>query len=67
VSRGGTLLVQYNQSVGAFNTGHYTPYPSTEANARVTVEEAPVEMLDPQNPIFNSPNLILSEDFEGWV
>src|SRR5437868_722613 len=67
VSRGGTLLVQYNQSVGAFNTGHYTPYPSTEANARVTIEEAPVEMLDPQNPIFNSPNLILSEDFEGWV
>ncbi len=46
VNRGGTLIVQYNQSVGAFNDGHYTPYPATEANVRVSVEEQPVEILD---------------------
>jgi hypothetical protein len=38
VNRGGTLIVQYNQGTGAFNDGHYTPYPATEANVRVSVE-----------------------------
>jgi LmbE family N-acetylglucosaminyl deacetylase len=67
VSRGGTLVVQYNQSYGAFNSGHYTPYPATLANQRVTVEEAPVEILDPQSPILNYPNKITAHDFDGWV
>lgn len=67
VSRGGTLVVQYNRSPQAFNAGHYTPYPATVANKRVTVEEAPVEMLDPQNPILNYPNKITQRDFDGWV
>jgi hypothetical protein len=39
VNRGGTLIVQYNQSTNAFNDGHYTPYPATAANVRVSVEE----------------------------
>jgi hypothetical protein len=67
VSRGGTLIVQYNQSYTAFNAGHYTPYPATEANQRVSVEEAPVDILDPQNPILNFPNKISARDFDGWV
>lgn len=67
VSRGGTLVAQYNQSIGAFNSGHYTPYPTTVANQRVTVEEAPVEFLDPQNSILNYPNKIGPHDFDGWV
>jgi LmbE family N-acetylglucosaminyl deacetylase len=67
VSRGGTLVVQYNRSPQAFNNGHYTPYPATVANKRVTVEEAPVEILDPQNPILNYPNKITQRDFDGWV
>src|SRR5260370_33203446 len=50
-NRGGTLIVQYNQSTNAFNEGHYTPYPATESNARVTVEEAPVEILAPNEPV----------------
>ncbi len=67
VNRGGTLIVQYNQSVGAFNDGHYTPYPATEANVRVSVEEQPVEILAPEERVFNWPNKITQKDFDGWV
>ena len=67
VNRGGTLIVQYNQSVGLFNEGHYTPYPATEANVRVSVEEQPVEILAPEEQVFNWPNKISQKDFGGWV
>ncbi|HEY7404414.1 MAG TPA: PIG-L family deacetylase [Candidatus Angelobacter sp.] len=67
VNNGGTLIVQYNQSVGLFNDGHYTPYPATAANLRVTVEEAPVEILAPEEQVFNWPNKITQRDFDGWV
>jgi LmbE family N-acetylglucosaminyl deacetylase len=67
VNRGGTLIVQYNQSTGAFNDGHYTPYPATEANVRVSVEEQPVEILAPEERVFNWPNKITQKDFDGWV
>lgn len=67
VSRGGTLVVQYNQSFSLFNAGHFTPYPATMANRRVSVEEAPVEILDPQSPVLNYPNKIAGHDFDGWV
>jgi LmbE family N-acetylglucosaminyl deacetylase len=67
VNNGGTLLVQYNASMGVFNAGHFTPYPATLAYDRVTVEEAPVKILDTENPIFRAPNSIGAEDFNGWV
>jgi LmbE family N-acetylglucosaminyl deacetylase len=67
VNRGGTLIVQYNQSTGLFNEGHYTPYPATEANVRVSVEEQPVEILAPEERVFNWPNKITQKDFDGWV
>ena len=67
VNRGGTLIVQYNQSVGLFNEGHYTPYPTTEANLRVSVEEQPVEIIAPEEQVFNWPNKISTKDFDGWV
>ncbi len=72
VEAGGRLVVQYNTlgSFGVpidFNSGKYTPYPATLNRARVSVEEAPVTILDPANPIFHSPNEITQKDFEGWV
>jgi LmbE family N-acetylglucosaminyl deacetylase len=67
VNRGGTLIVQYNQSVGLFNDGHYTPYPATAANLRVSVEEQPVTILAPDEQVFNWPNKISAKDFDGWV
>jgi LmbE family N-acetylglucosaminyl deacetylase len=67
INNGGTLIVQYNQSTSAFNDGHYTPYPATEANVRVSVEEQPVEILAPEEQVFNWPNKITQKDFDGWV
>lgn len=67
VKRGGTLIVQYNQSTGTFNEGHYTPYPATMSRERVSVEEQPVAILAPQERVFSYPNKITEKDFDGWV
>ena len=67
VSNGGTLVVQYNAGVGDFNAGHFTPYPADLSRARVSVEEAPVEILAPGDSVFHSPNEITQRDFDGWV
>jgi LmbE family N-acetylglucosaminyl deacetylase len=72
VQAGGRLVVQYNTlgytpAAGDFNSGKFTPYAATLSRTRVSVEEAPVTILDPANPIFHSPNEITQKDFEGWV
>jgi hypothetical protein len=72
VQAGGRLVVQYNTlgytaAAGDFNSGKFTPSPATLSRTRVSVEEAPVVILDPANPIFHSPNEITQKDFEGWV
>ena len=67
VSAGGTLVVQYNAGVGDFNAGKFTPYPAELSRARVSVEEAPVEILAPEDSVFHSPNTITARDFDGWV
>ena len=67
VSAGGTLVVQYNASVGDFNAGKFTPYPAELSRARVSVEEAPVEILAPEDSVFHYPNTIAAGDFDGWV
>jgi LmbE family N-acetylglucosaminyl deacetylase len=67
VSAGGTLVVQYETSPTDFNSGRFTPYPADLSRARVSVEEAPVEILAPQDSIFHYPNTITQDDFNGWV
>jgi len=67
VFAGGTLIVQYNASAADFNKGNFTPYHAQISRARVTVEEAPVEILAPEDGIFHSPNEITARDFDGWV
>jgi LmbE family N-acetylglucosaminyl deacetylase len=67
VSAGGTLVVQYNASWQDFNAGKFTPYPADLSRARVSVEEAPVEILAPQDSVFHYPNTITAHDFDGWV
>jgi hypothetical protein len=79
VQHGGTLLVQYNAATAAFNSGHYTPYPASLASNRggepntvresdrVTEEDAPVQLLAPQDAILRFPNQIKENDFQGWV
>ena len=77
VNNGGTLVVQYNRlddrrispSVAeAFD--HMGPYPfvlSQGNTERVTEEDAPVKILEPESPIVHSPNVIGPADFDGWV
>jgi LmbE family N-acetylglucosaminyl deacetylase len=67
VSAGGTLVVQYNASVGDFNAGKFTPYSAELSRARVSVEEAPVDILAAEDSVFHSPNAITARDFDGWV
>jgi LmbE family N-acetylglucosaminyl deacetylase len=67
VAAGGTLVVQYNTGVADFNSGHFTPYPAELSRARVSVEEAPVEILAPEDGVFHYPNEIAARDFDGWV
>ncbi|NJD21036.1 MAG: PIG-L family deacetylase [Gemmatimonadetes bacterium] len=64
---GGTVLVQYNQY--DFPRGGYTPYPVEMARPaqRVTEEDAEVRLLDPDAPVFTTPNRIGPADFDGWV
>ena len=67
VSAGGTLLVQYNTGVADFNSGKFTPYSAELSRARVSVEEAPVDILAPEDSVFHYPNTITAHDFDGWV
>ncbi|HKD01307.1 MAG TPA: PIG-L family deacetylase [Terriglobales bacterium] len=67
VSGGGTLVVQYNTGPGDFNGGHYTPYPAQLGRGRVSVEDAPVEILAAADRVFHSPNQITQADFRDWV
>jgi hypothetical protein len=45
----------------------FAPYPASVTSNRVTVEEAPVEIIAPQSRLVTAPNRITSRDFEGWV
>ncbi len=69
VKNGGRLVVQYNSNVRAFDEGDWFPHPAKfpERNERVTVEDSPVEILSPEDPIWNRPNRITLADFDGWV
>jgi LmbE family N-acetylglucosaminyl deacetylase len=65
VRSGGTLIVQYNKM--EFNQAQYGPYPVRVSSSRITDENAPVRVLQPQNPIFTTPNRIGAAAWQGWV
>jgi LmbE family N-acetylglucosaminyl deacetylase len=65
VERGGTVLVNYNKQ--EFNQAPYGPYPVKVGTDRVTDENAPIEILTPTHPVFNTPNKIGPETWAGWV
>lgn len=63
---GGRLIIQYNNSYDLV-TKKITPYDLQLSRDRVTEEKAQIEILEPQHPILQSPNVITAADFEGWV
>ena len=64
---GGTLVVQYGQ-YEMLNAG-MMPFPITLGRPadRVTVEGAPVRVLDPAASVLTAPNAISTRDFGGWI
>jgi hypothetical protein len=65
VRRGGHLIVMY-QKVFEWRP-EFAPYPLVIGRERVTQEEAPVVVLEPNHPLFTFPNAIGPQDWEGWV
>ncbi len=65
VSRGGTVIVQYNKT--EFNQSDYGPYPAKVSQNRVADELVPVKLLAPADPVFNIPNRIGAPAWAGWV
>ena len=66
MERGGTLIVQYQQS--EYTAQNLPPYPAQiMGNSRVTDETARVTILAPQHAAFTFPNRITAADFDGWV
>jgi LmbE family N-acetylglucosaminyl deacetylase len=67
VEQGGTLIVQY-QGYG-YQRDEFVPYPFkySQPHDRVTFEDAPVTILEPEHFLFHQPNEITPADFEGWV
>ncbi len=74
VHNGGTMIVQYNVAeggpFGGRRTGeleHVGPYPLKIDRPRVSVEEAPVMFVHPDNPLLVWPNHITEQDFADWI
>lgn len=63
--RGGTVIVQYQKT--EFNDAQYGPFPAKTSTNRVTDENAPMEVLTPEHPVFTAPNRIGPETWQGWV
>ena len=64
---GGTLVVQYGQY--EMTRPGAMPYPITLARPaqRVTLEDAPVTVVDPAARVLTTPNRIGPADWNGWV
>jgi hypothetical protein len=66
VEQGGRLIVQYNTPEFDANFGPY-PYSMTQRPEEISEEDAPVKILQPESPLFQTPNRITEEDWKGWV
>ena len=66
VNNGGTLIVQYNTPEFDKNYGPL-PYSMGRNPEEVSEEDSPVTILEPADPVFNTPNKITPQDFDGWV
>ena len=67
---GGNLVIQYN-TPNDLKTTRLAPFDLELSrdlpHNRVTNENAPVTLLAPDYPAFNTPNKITAADFDGWV
>jgi len=64
-AEGGVVLVQYNKY--EFNQAQYGPYPAQVSSGRVTDEHSPVKVLEPEHPVFTTPNRITGSAWQNWT
>jgi hypothetical protein len=66
VHNGGTIIAQYETQEYDHN---YGPYPLSLSGdpEKVVEEHEPVQILQPNDPVFNWPNKITTADFSNWV
>ncbi|MEM1115008.1 MAG: PIG-L family deacetylase [Bacteroidota bacterium] len=67
VEGGGHLVVGYHKSFEWSDHDGLAPYPLTLGRSRVTMEDAPVEVLAPEHAVFQAPHVITEADWDGWV
>jgi hypothetical protein len=65
VRNGGNLVVMYQRDQEW--RPEFAPYPFDITRRRVTVEEAPIVMLDPGHPLLTTPNKIGEADWADWI
>ena len=65
VENGGTFIVQYN-TTGDLITDP-SPFKLKISRDRVTEEDSPVSIINPEHLVLNYPFKITLEDFEDWV
>lgn len=66
VEAGGTWLVQYNTHRG-LKSEKIGPFPFVITRERVTDENAPARILNPDHAAMNYPNKLTQADFDNWV
>lgn len=66
VHQGGTLIVMFQRY--DYATPGYAPYRFSYhmPHNRVTDHKSPITLLEPDHSVFNFPNKITQQDFEGW-
>jgi hypothetical protein len=62
---GGTVIVQYQRT--EFNDAQYGPFPAKTTAERITDENAAMQILVPDHPVFTTPNRISDESWRGWL
>lgn len=79
VSDGGHMIVNYQKmfewnegypdpfDADAKNAGNFPPYPLKLSRDRITTEDSPVSVLNPDLSIFNYPNVIDERLWDSWV
>jgi hypothetical protein len=65
VEDGGTFIVQYNTTGDLVSDP--SPYKMQISRDRVTEEDSPVSIINPNHYLMNYPFKITQNDFDGWV
>jgi len=72
VKNGGNLIVFYHRTnewnpSEQENRPQLAPYPILLGSERITQEDAPVTLINPEHRLLREPNRITQLDFRGWI